>query len=115
MPKDEKKLTICTDIENVDLASLTRDNIYKNVVLCTKYAQKIESEQNNRRNLKLKDWSDYNSRFSYLQNSGEERIPEEISRMFEREQKSTNLAIQEWEEGKIEESKKDTSSDKRED
>lgn len=109
MSKEEEKLAICTDIEKIDLALLTKTNIYKNVVLCTKRAQQIDLEQNNKRREKLKDWDDYNQRFSFLQNN-DENIPQKISRTFEKLDKSTNISIKEFEEGKIHEVNKEKGS-----
>ena len=110
MSKEEKKLAICTDIEKIDLSSLTKTNIYKNVVLCSKRAQQIDSAQNNKRREKLKDWEDYNHRFSFLRND-DENIPQKISRTFEKLDKATNIAIEEFEEGKIKEVNKKAFSD----
>lgn len=113
MSKEEKKLAICTDIEKIDLSSLTKTNIYKNVVLCSKRAQQIDSAQNNKRREKLKDWEDYNHRFSFLRND-DENIPQKISRTFEKLNKATNIAIEEFEEGKIKEVNKKAFSDSQE-
>ena len=110
MSKEEEKLAICTDIKKIDLISLTKTNIYKNVVLCSKRAQQIDLAQNNKRREKLKDWEDYNQRFSFLRND-DENIPQKISRTFEKLNKATNIAIEEFEEGKIKEVNKKAFSD----
>ena len=102
MQDKELKLTKCTDIEKIDLALLTKPNIYKNVVLCIKRAQQVDLIQNNQKKEKMNDWIDYNQKFSYLQNE-EENIPQKISRNFERLDKATNIAIKEFEEGKLKE------------
>ena len=94
MSKEEKKLAICTDIEKIDLSR----------------AQQIDSAQNNKRREKLKDWEDYNQRFSFLRND-DENIPQKVSRTFEKLNKATNIAIEEFEEGKIKEVNKKAFSD----
>ncbi|MBQ2349883.1 MAG: hypothetical protein II393_01235 [Cytophagales bacterium] len=94
MPKEEHK-----DLFPVNLKTLLKGNIYRNVNICSHRAEQIEEALLLQKKEKRNEWANYNQSFSdYNTNNN---VLEIISKYFEKMEKSTNIAVEEFLRGEI--------------
>ena len=82
------------DLFPVDLKTLLKGNIYRNVNICSRRAEQIEEARLLQMKEKRNEWINYNQQFMGF--NIESSTLERISKYFEKMEKATNIAVEEF-------------------
>ena len=106
----DKNILKHKDLFPVNLKSLLKGNIYRNVNICSQSAEQIEQARLLQIKEKRNEWADYNQQFntSFSEDNGLERI----SKYFEKLEKSTNIAVEKFLAGEFAETSLNLSENK---
>ncbi len=98
MDYKKSKAPVTTITRDCDKIEESTGNIYEAVSIISRRSNQIATEMKQELNRKLEEFANYTDN---LEEVFENREQIEISRFFERLPKSTLIALQEWEEGKV--------------